>query len=100
MATTTTESSTTTLPDPDIVEVSVEGGEVVGGSVSVQRDLGSTVRIVTTDAADHVHIHGYDLFFDVEPDSPAEIEFIADVPGVFEVELEDSHLLLIELEVS
>ena len=63
--------------------------------------MGESVTLkVTSDVADHVHVHGYDLFTDVAAGDPVTIEFSADIPGVFEVELEDSGLLLLELEVS
>jgi heme/copper-type cytochrome/quinol oxidase subunit 2 len=45
-------------------------------------------------------VHGYDLKGDVAPGRPAIIEFTANVPGVFEVELEEAGLKLVELQVS
>lgn len=101
-STTTTESaSTTSTVDDRPVEVRVEGGAVVVGPGELAVDLGSEVRMmVVTDTADHIHVHGYDLFFDISPGEEVEIEFVADVPGVFEIELEDIGLLLLELEVS
>lgn len=93
-------ASTTTL-DESAVEIRVEGGAVVEGPGEVLVDLGSEVRlVVSSDTVDHVHVHGYDLFFDVSPGEEVEIEFVADVPGIFEIELEDSGLLLLEIEVS
>lgn len=87
--------------DDSRVEIRVEGWVVVEGPGELGVDLGSEVRlIVVTDTADHIHVHGYDLFFDTSPGEEVEIEFVADVPGVFEVELENSGLLLLELEVS
>lgn len=71
------------------------------GPEELRVELGSEVRLlVRSDTADHVHVHGYDLFFDVSPAQDVGIEFIADVPGVFEVEFEDTGLLLLEIEVS
>jgi len=55
---------------------------------------------VTADVVDEVHVHGYDLFADVAPGAPATINFVADIPGVWEVELEGAGALLVELEVS
>ena len=46
-----------------------------------------------------MHLHGYDLMADVAPGAPATIRFTADVPGIFEVELEDRGLHIAELEV-
>lgn len=57
-----------------------------------------TVR-VSGDSDDHVHIHGYDLFLHLE-DGAGELAFTADIPGVFEIELEEAGILLVRLEVS
>ena len=83
------------------IEVTVSGGEVVGGVDREQVDTGSEVVIVVTaDVTDEVHVHGYDHFADVTPDRPARVQFTADIPGIFEVELEGSKTLVLELEVS
>jgi hypothetical protein len=55
---------------------------------------------VTADQTDEVHRHGYDRKVDIAPGRPAVLEFTADVPGVFEVELEEASLKLVELQVS
>ena len=90
-------TTSTTLPLP---LVSIEGGTVTGIEL-VEVSLGETVDvIVTSDAAGEVHVHGYDLFFELEPGAPLDLSFVADIPGVFEVELEGSHLLLFEIEVT
>lgn len=99
--TATAPATTTSTVEDSLDEFRVEGGVVFGGSGQLVVDLGSEVRfVVVTDTADHIHVHGYDLFFDTRPGEAVEIEFVADVPGVFEIELEDSGLLLLELEVS
>jgi hypothetical protein len=59
----------------------------------------SGVLIEATVTGDEVHLHGYDLSADVAPGRPAVIDFTADAPGVFEVELEQAHLRLVELQV-
>lgn len=81
------------------IEVTVSGGEVEGpGTVTVE--AGTDVElVVTSDVADHVHVHGYDLFEDVGAGETVTLSFTADIPGVFEVELEDSTTHLLELEV-
>lgn len=82
-------------------EITIEDGAPVVGAVTIEVELGSEVHFtVVSDEAEQVHVHGYDLFFDVTPDAPATVMFIADVPGVFEVELEGSHTLIVELIVS
>ena len=47
--------------------------------------------------ADH---DDYDIFVDLEPGSTGVIEFVADIPGIFELELESSGVLLADLEVA
>ena len=83
-----------------LVEAKVTGSNVQTASQRVRVDLGQKVRIqVEADRAEEVHVHGYDLKGDVAPGKPAIIEFTANVPGVFEVELEEAGLKLFELQV-
>lgn len=80
--------------------IEVRGGQVRGGAKRVQADVGDTVALtVTSDVADTVHVHGYDLEEPVAPEEPATLEFTADIPGVFEVELHDSGLKLADVQV-
>ena len=46
------------------------------------------------------NVHGYDLTAPVTPTEPSDLEFSADIPGVFEVELEESGVKLADLEVA
>jgi DNA/RNA endonuclease YhcR with UshA esterase domain len=57
-----------------------------------------TIR-VTSDVAEEVHVHGYDKRVNVAAGGTAEATFVANIPGVFEVEFERSHKLLFTLEV-
>jgi hypothetical protein len=78
----------------------VAGGKVEGGVRRERVDSGETVVLrVIADVADHVHLHGYDRMVDVGPGKPGQIRFTADIPGVFEVELEDRRQKLLDLEV-
>ena len=83
-----------------VVAVRVAGGKVVPPTHRVDVPMGQRVRLqVDSDVADEVHVHGYDLKQDVAPGSPATVEFVADQPGLFEVELEEAKLQLVQLEV-
>jgi heme/copper-type cytochrome/quinol oxidase subunit 2 len=83
------------------VRVTVTGTKVETAERRVKVPLDGKVRLeVTADRADEVHLHGYDRKVDTEPGKPAVLEFTADVPGVFEVELEEAGLKLVELQVS
>lgn len=89
-------------PEPEprfTVEVTVTNGNVKGPK-AVEVKTGEEVSIaVTSDEADHVHVHGYDRLIDLEPGKRGVLRFTADIPGVWEVELEDAHELLFELKV-
>jgi plastocyanin len=93
-------TSSTTTPAATLVEITVTGGHVVGGPKQVQVAVGKSITVrVTSDVAEEIHVHGYDLKQDLTPGVPAEISFTADIPGVFEVELEHSGLKVAELQV-
>ena len=82
------------------IEVTVAGGEVRGDVGRVPVDAGDRVTlVVTSDAADEIHVHGYDLTAAVAPDRPAELSFDATIPGVFEVELHEAGTVLLALQV-
>ena len=62
--------------------------------------LGEAVTIrVTSLRADEVHLHGYDLAAPVRADRPAVLNFSADIPGVFALELEELGVELATLQV-
>ena len=101
---TTTEAPPATTtgapPAPVQIDVVVVGGEPEGGIVRESVDLDSAVVLtVTSDVADEVHVHGYDVMADVAPGAPATIRFTADAPGRFEIELENTGVQIAELEV-
>jgi hypothetical protein len=68
---------------------------------TIQVPLNTSMRIdVVADRVEEVHLHGYDLTADLTPGVPGTIDFVADAPGTFEIELEQSHIPLAQLEVS
>lgn len=108
-------STTTTTVDPAIggspdttpqvsgvlIELNIVDKAVEGGVARHDVHLGETVKIVvTSDEADELHVHGYDLMLELTPGQPAELTFEAAIPGVFEVELEQSGLKVAELQVA
>ncbi len=98
---TDTEPTTTDDGTPDVVQARITIGP--DGPSGVERiDVERDQRVVLTvrsQVQDHVHVHGYDLFADVGPGQQARIVFRADVPGRFEIELEDRHQPIAELRV-
>ena len=99
-ATTEAPPATTTVAGPAVVRIVVVGGQPEGGirRASVRRGREVIVR-VSSDVADHIHLHGYDLIADVAPGAPAELTFVADVPGRFEIELEDRGVPIADIQV-
>jgi heme/copper-type cytochrome/quinol oxidase subunit 2 len=99
-ATTAASGTTEAASTARTIQIRVTGDQVETAERRVKVPLGSDVRLeVTADRADEVHLHGYDRKVDIEPGTPAVLEFQADTPGVFEVELEEAALKLVELQV-
>ena len=99
----TTTQPTTTEPEPEqpiVVRVRVVNGAPKGGIVRKAVKKGDrVVVVVTSDVADHVHLHGYDVFRDVAVGGTARIRFRAALPGRFEVELENRGVQIADLTV-
>jgi hypothetical protein len=82
------------------IEVDVVGGQAVGDTGRVPVPAGEQVTlVVTSDAADELHVHGYDLEAALAPSTPTTLTFDATVPGVFEVELHEAGTVLLTLQV-
>ena len=100
---TTTTMTTTTEPEvekPTVVRIVVVSGAPEGGIVRESVDKGDRVVLaVTSDVADEVHLHGYDISRDVEAGGTVRIAFRATLPGRFEVELEGRGIQIGDLTV-
>lgn len=95
-----TSAADTTTTTALEIDVEFRNGEVSGVDV-IGVDLGDTVEIwVLSDVNDELHVHGYDLYYDLVAGEPQNLSFVADVPGIFEVEVHTGHTLLFELEVA
>ena len=74
-------------PPPAVERIRVEGGRPVGGVKEIRVRQGDTVRIaVSADAADEIHLHGYDITRRPAPGRPARFVFEANAEGVFDME--------------
>ena len=77
----------TVPPEPEVTRIEIRGGEVAGGAADIKVTRGDVVRIVVSaDAPDDIHLHGYDIEKKVAPGQPARFRFRADVEGIFEIE--------------
>jgi hypothetical protein len=88
-------------PTVRMISVTVRGGKASGETGRVTVPLGTPLVVsVRSDAADEIHVHGYDRKAKVPAGATASVTFTANIPGVFEVDLEDSKLALLQLQVS
>jgi hypothetical protein len=88
-------------PAGAVIEVRYEGGKVSGVDQRVAVDLGEQVVLrVTSDVAERVHVHGYDVDLDLVPGIPAEARFSATLAGSWEVELHQAGRPLFQLRVA
>lgn len=83
-----TEEPHETVPvEPQAARIEIRGGQVAGGPADIKVTRGDPVRIVvSSDAKDDIHLHGYDIEKPVEPGKPARFNFTADIEGIFEIE--------------
>ncbi len=105
----TTTTSTTEAPPPTTTTEPAADVTIritlVDGRIEAERryevSLGDTVEVrVASDVAEEVHLHGYDLYLQLEPGAEVTLTFEARLPGVWEAELHPSHRELFQLQVS
>jgi len=85
--TTETQTEAPAPPKPEATKIDIRGGEVAGGAAEINAKNGDTVVIVVSaDAPDDIHLHGYDIEKKVEPGKPATFRFKANLEGEFELE--------------
>jgi plastocyanin len=83
------------------INVTVANGKVTPSGATVKAKAGQTVLVTAvSDAADEVHIHGYDKELPLTPGKPASVKFTADMKGTFEIETHESGKLVAKLVVS
>jgi hypothetical protein len=89
------------LPSPTAPVIDVVDGAPKGGIADLEFEKGDQIVFdVTSDAADEVHVHGYDIEEEVPAGGTAKFDFPADLEGVFEVELHGSETQIAELTVN
>ena len=97
---TSTETTTTASEKPMVVSVVVVNGAPKGGIVRETVTKGDrVVLVVTSDVADEIHLHGYDVSRDVEAGGTVRLPFRATIPGRFEAELEERGVQIADITV-
>jgi hypothetical protein len=86
--------------EPNTLEVIVKDGKVVSGNTLLKARQGDEVTLkITSDAADEVHVHGYDRHAQVKPGETTTLRIKATRTGRFPFELHKSRLELGTLEI-
>jgi hypothetical protein len=85
----------------DVPTIVVRDGEPVGGIEELEYSAGEEIRFrVSSDAAEEIHVHGYDLMKDVPAGGTVEFDFPAELEGIYEAELEGLGVQIIELRIN
>ncbi|MBN8870519.1 MAG: hypothetical protein J0H66_11625 [Solirubrobacterales bacterium] len=88
-------------PKPVIPTVVVKDGEPRGGILKIDATKGDQIAFkVRSDVDEEIHVHGYDISKDISAGESATIKFKADIDGIFEVELENSAIPIVELQIN
>jgi hypothetical protein len=92
---------TPAAPEVRVITASYAGGEVVTAGVRVESALGEQVVLrISSDVAEEVHVHGYDVYADVPAGGSVDIPLTLTLPGSFEVELHGAGRPLFQLRTS
>lgn len=85
----------------DVPTIVVRDGEPVGGVQELEYSAGEEIRFrVSSDTAEEIHVHGYDLMKDVPAGGTVEFDFPAELEGIYEAELEGLGVQIIELRIN
>ena len=85
---------------PKVFELIVQGGKLARGPAVIKVTEGDEIVVrITTDKADDLHLHGYDVHAHLKPGETTELRLAATRTGRFEYELHKAHVDLGVLEV-
>ena len=91
----------TTRAEPTLPTIVIRNGEPVGGVEELEYDAGDQIRFrVSSNRADEVHVHGYDVEEEIPAGGTATLSFPAEIEGIFEVELHESEAQIAEIRVN
>jgi plastocyanin len=80
--------------------ITITDGWVSEGPDAIKVKRGDQVRLVfTSNQPDELHLHGYDIAVQLEPNTPAVLEFTASYAGRFGYELHKAHREIGAIEV-
>ena len=93
-------SSGSTAPRGRTITVTVTGSRVTPAPGTVDLRVGETITlVVTSDHADQLHVHGFDIERQLPAGRPVSVELTGQSPGVYEVETHEPALTLLTVAV-
>jgi hypothetical protein len=82
------------------LEITVTGGAVQPPPTQVDLAVGETLTLLVTSDRDSVlHAHGFEVETPVPAGRPTSVQLTGTAPGVYEVELHDPDVLLLQVAV-
>jgi hypothetical protein len=95
------EGESTSGGGEEVPTIEVRDGEPVGGVQTLEFSAGEEIRFrVSSDAAEEIHVHGYDIAKDVPAGGTIEFDFPAELEGIYEAELEGLGVQIAELRIN
>lgn len=95
------EGEATSGAGEEVPTIEVRDGEPVGGVQTLEFSAGEEIRFrVSSDAAEEIHVHGYDIAKDVPAGGTIEFDFPAELEGIYEAELEGLGVQIAELRIN
>ncbi len=85
----------------EVPTIEVRDGEPVGGVQTLEFSAGEEARFrVSSDEAEEIHVHGYDIAKEVPAGGTIEFDFPAELEGIYEAELEGLGVQIAELRIN
>ena len=92
--------SSSSTPTQRTIAVTVRGNRVTPAPRTVELKVGETITLeVTSDHADQLHVHGFDIEKELPAGTPVRVELTGESPGVYEVETHEPSLRLLKIAV-
>lgn len=94
------EVAETAAPEGLVIDISINGDEVVPSGERVEAKVGEEITLrITADTAGEIHVHTTPEQVLPHPAGTTDVPLTIDQPGVVEVESHDLHLVIVQLEV-
>jgi plastocyanin len=93
-------SSSSSSPAGRTIGITVTGNKVTPAPSTVDLAVGEKLTLtVTSDHADQLHIHGFEVEKDLAAGRPLSVTVTGDQPGVYDVETHHPELRLLKIAV-